>query len=187
MPLLCHWKTLLIYSSFCYLREQDENVILKLKLYNKARTSSEHEFHQQDRGTQRWGYQNRIRCQTVSSPHGAHPETLSTRFKVSWMKNNVHPRSGTQQCSAEFTTRHHFKSLLVVSLTSNTNITKIYSSSCVCGDWTNSTRLLLPVKQAQKYVEPTAENNTDLTDRFPLLCNNYSIWESTVYLHDRAI
>lgn len=107
-----------------------------------------------------------------------------------WMKNNVHPRSGTQQCSAEFTTRHHFKSLYVVSLTSNINITKIYSSSCVWCDWTNSTGLLLPVKQVKKYAEPMAENNTDLTDRFPLLCNNYfsiTLFESTVYLHDCAI
>lgn len=39
---------------------------LKLKLYNKVWASAEHEFHQRDRSMQRWGYQNRIRYQTVS-------------------------------------------------------------------------------------------------------------------------
>lgn len=146
---------------------------------------------------QRWGYQNRIRYQTVSyeaeemwSPvvhtlkHGA--QDLKW---VEW-KNNVHARSGTQQCSAEFTTRHHFKSLCVVSLTSNINITKIYSSSCLCSDWTDSTGLPLPVKQVKKYAEPMDENNAHLTDRFPLLCNNYfikTLLESTGYLLDHAI
>lgn len=37
--------------------------------------------------------------------------------------------SGTQQRGAEFATRHHFKSVCLVCLTSNINITKIYSSS----------------------------------------------------------
>lgn len=144
--------------------------------------SSEHEFQQQDRGIQRWGYQNRIRSQTLSyeaeemwSPV-VHPETLNTRFEVSWMKNNmcIHAlaHSNVEQNSQLGITS---RSLYVVCLTSNINITKIYSSSCICGDWTSSTGLLLPVKQVKKYAEPMTENNKELTERFSLLCKNYFI------------
>ena len=157
MPL----KTFLIFCLFCSLREDnnhhDQNVILKLKLHSKVRR-----LHRAWLPPVGQGYAKvRIsKPDTVSNcfiwsrgnaiPCGAHPETLSTRFEVSWMKNNVHPRSGTQRCSAEFTTRHYFKSLYVVSPTSNINITKIYSSSSVCGDWTSSMGLLLTVKQEER-------------------------------------
>lgn len=55
-------------------------------------------------------------------PRGAHPpKSLCARYEASWMKNNVHTRSGTQLDSTS-------ESRYVVSLTSSINIMKICSS-----------------------------------------------------------
>lgn len=136
---------------------------LKKKTHNKAWGSSEREFNQQGTGMQRWEYQNRMRYQTVFIwsrgnviPRGAHPETLSTRFEVSWMKNNmcIHAlaHSNVVQNSQ---TRHHFKSLDVVSPHfKHKHHKNILLEPRLRRLKPAAPRLMLPVKQGKRYVEP---------------------------------
>lgn len=131
--------------------------------HNKARGSSEREFDQQGTGMQRWGYQNRMQYQTVFIwsrgnviPRGAHPETLSTRFEVSWMKNNmcIHAlaHSNVVQNSQ---TRHHFKSLDVVSPHfKHKHHKNILLEPRLRRLKPAAPRLMLPVKQVKRYAEP---------------------------------
>lgn len=140
-----------------------------------------------------WRGRNMIPCD-------AYPEIPSSRFEVSWMKNNMcfhtlahrKPSRMAGSCSAEFTTRQHFKSLYVVSLTSNINITKIHSPGWVCGDWINGTGLLvLRMLKRCALLNHVNENNTPdfwLTGFHYSLVITSSSWPSrSLYLHGLAI
>ncbi len=153
LPLLCHWKDSSFTTLSCSLRADNNRKMktwfLKLKVYNKVWASSEHESHQRDGAIQRWGYQNRIRYQTVSyeaeqmwSPVVHMLKHCAQDLKwAEWIITCMHAlahSNAVQNSQLGITS----KSLHVVSRTSNINITKIYSSSCVCGGWTDSTGML---------------------------------------------
>lgn len=147
-PDSCMHADTFIYSAFSSLREEknhlDENVVLKPTLSECVRILSMHSTSR--RGIQRWEHPNRIGYQTVSMKRRKRdrlwctPQIVRTRFETSWMKNNVHMRSGTQ---------NHFKSIYSMwSPSLQTCTSQKYTPLwlCVSGGWNDGRELLLSNK-----------------------------------------